>query len=319
MKVCFPTPDLTSLRYFVPIIELIKDSKNIEVLIYFRRDCVKYNCLKNEKNYNIFKKITSSLNPAKIIPMTNSKIKCDVLFTIENVDRHKFHYKKHYAIQHGFDYQNLGIHSDSKTIYLCHSDLYGLDLFSKYNTKYLTPPLPVAFSNLNDQIKYARKMVTTNKEIAFIFYPYKGYVSLTRSIVKDLKKKDYFIIVKQRRKWQEISKKIGADLILYDDIWYPSESIFYPLISKFAIGFGTSSYTDLCEVGMNYIDIPVEKGFKKGRRFTIKPNLKNYWYVDKRIRKNTNIIIDQISLNNYTIKNINIDLIKKFYLDLLKI
>ena len=315
MKVCFAVFDLTILRYFGPIIEFIKDSENIDVFLYFRRDCIKYNCLKSEKNYNIFKKFASSLNPAKIIPMTNSKIKCDVLFTVENVDRHKFDYKKHYAIQHGFDYQILGKRSDSKTVYLCHSDVYGLDLLSKYKIKYLVAPIPVAFSNPNKQIKFARKMLTTNKEIAFIFYPYKGYVSLTRSIVKDLKNKEYFVIIKQRRKWQEVPKNIGADLILYDDIWYPSESIFYPLISKFAIGFGTSSYTDLCEVGINYIDIPTHK---KKRGFSIKPNLKNFWYVDKRVLKNTKKIIDQISLNNYTIKNIDIDLIKKFYLDLLK-
>jgi hypothetical protein len=318
MNVCFAVSDLSSLRYYGPVIEYIKDEKNIDVFLCVRRDSGKYNALKSDRNYEILKNIVASLHPAKIIPMKDSKIRCDILFTIENVDNHRFDYNRHYAIQHGFDYKILGKLTDSKTIYLCHSDVYGLDLLSRYKTKYLISPLPVAFSNPNKQIKFARNLVTTNKDIAFIFFPFKGHVSLTRSIVSYLKKMDYYVIIKQRRKWQQVSKNIGADLIVYDDIWYPSESIFYPLISKLVIGFGTSSYTDLCEIGINYIDKPITK-YAKTDDYFIKPNLKNYWSIEKKFKRRAENIIEQISKENYGIKNVPEDIVKKFFLDLLKI
>jgi hypothetical protein len=240
-----------------------------------------------------------------------------VLFTIENTSKHRFNYEKNYSIQHGFDYVVHGEKADSKTVYICHSEASGLDLQLKYKLNYIIPPIPVAFSNLKIQIDYAKKLIKSNKDIIFIFFPERSSVKLIKSIIKYLKKRNFYIIVKQRRKNQRVPKRIGADLIVYDDIWYPSESIFYPLISKFVIGFGTTAYIDLCEIGINFIDNAITPYSKKGGVY-LKPNLKNFWYIEDDFYKNTINIIDANTSKGNNIKNIPENLIKKFYIDLLK-
>jgi hypothetical protein len=42
--------------------------------------------------------------------------------------------------------------------------------------------------------------------------------------------------------------------VVYDDIWYPSESIFYPALSAICVGFGTGAYTDLVSAGITFVD-----------------------------------------------------------------
>lgn len=319
IKVCFAVCNgLGCFKYFGPIIEIIKDEKNIAIFLCVTQAGSKYYGLLHKKNYEKFKNIVSSLNPAKLIPLTKTKIKCDILFTINCLDSDKFDYKKHYAILHGFDeIKNY----DSKTIFLCSSEEYGLDLRSRYNVEFLVAPLPVAFSNINRQIEFARKKIKSNKDIAFIFFPYKENVRLTRSIIKKLKKNNFFVIIKQRKKDQRVPKKIGADLIIYDELWYPSEAVFYPLVSKIVIGFDTSAYVDLTKVGVPYIDNAIFGGVNMFNSIkAIKPNFKNFWSFDKKFVKNTKRIIDQICSKNfnYEIKIIKEDLIQDFYLELLK-
>jgi len=330
MRVCFLVQNLTSLRYFAPIIELIRDEPDLEIIFGVVRHGIKYNRLTTDKNYNIFRKIKSSIVPkAKIIFYKDSKIKCDVLFTCEGADLNSFDFKRHYAIQHSFDYIISGRRASSKTIYLVNSEVYGLDFQKRHKTEYIIPPVPVAFSNINRQIDFAKNHINTSKEIVFIFFPEEGSIRLVRSIISYLKKKDYYVIIKQRRKNQLVPKKMGMDLIVYDDIWYPSEAIFYPIIAKCVIGFGTSAYTDICEVGINFIDNAVPKYSRKGgfemihmnKRYNIeylKPNLENLWYIDKKFFKKTKNIIDHISYRNFSIKNIPDNILKKFYLNLLK-
>jgi len=316
MKVCFAVSDLSSLRYYGPIIEFLKNENNVEIILSVRRDANKYNTLLSEKNYIILKNIVStSFNPAKIIPMSNSKIKCNIAFTVENIDAYRFDCERHYAIQHAFDYtipQNI---PTSNTIYLCNSEKFGKDIKSRLNIEYIVPPLPVAFSNINRQIEFAKRKINTDKDIAFIFYSQLGLKRAARSVIKYLKKKGYFIIIKQRAKWQAVPSNTGADLILYDEIWYPSESIFCPLISKIVIGFGTTAYTDLCEVGINFIDNAIPKYAKN----YIKPDLNNFWYIENKFIKKTKEIIEEISPITNNIKIISEDIVKRFYFNLLKI
>jgi len=323
MKIVFACSILTYLRYYGPIIEFIKDVKNIELYFAIRKDSQKYNGLQNEENYKSFLRILDEYfdSPEIIsdIDKKNTKINCDILFTVCGVDNHRFDYKKHYAIQHGFDHLVHGKNSDSKTVHLCNAEIYGIPLQTKYKTKFIIPPLPVAFSNFNTQIKFARKAISTDKKIITLFFPRKGSIRLVRSIVKYLKKKDYFVVIKQRRKSQPVPNNIGADLVVYDDIWYPSEAIFYPLVSDIAIGFGSAIFTDLCEVGINVIDNAIPKSTRKGGAY-FRPNYKNYWYFDKKFRKNTINTVDKISLKSINnIKSVSEDLIKQFYLDLLEI
>lgn len=323
MKIVFACSVLSYLRYFGPIIEYIKDEENIELWFAIRKNSQKYNGLQIEENYKSFLKILDVyFNSPEIISdidKKNTKINCDILFTVCGVDSDRFDYKKHYAIQHCFDHLVHGKNSNSKTVHLCNAEIYGILLQTKYKTKYVIPPLPVAFSNLNTQIEFARKTISTDKKIVTIFFPRKGSIRLVRSIVKYLKKKDYFVVIKQRKKSQQVPNNIGSDLIVYDDIWYPSEAIFYPLVSDIAIGFGSAIFTDLCEVGINVIDNAIPKYTRKGGAY-IRPNYKNYWYFNKKFHKNTINTIDQISLKSINnIKFVSEDLIKQFYLDLLKI
>jgi hypothetical protein len=317
MKVCFAFNNLTYFKYYCPIIELLRYEKDIELIICYHRDNSKYNGLKDDKNYEIFKNILSSLNPVKIIPMTDSKIKCQVLFTVETVDRNRFEFRKHFAVPNGFDYVTLAKRAISETTYLVSSMVYGLDLQERHKVKFEVPPLPVVFSNIQKQIDFAKNQTKTNKKIAFIFFPEVGFIRLVKRVIKYLKKKEFFVIIKQRKKSQLVPINIGADLIVYDEIWYPSESIFYPLISKLVIGFGTGAYTDLCEVGIPFIDNAAPKYTRRGG-FYLKPSLKNFWYIDKRYYRNTKKIIDQISSNSYHIKIVHEDLVKKYYLNLIK-
>jgi hypothetical protein len=342
MIVAFNISNLSQMRYFGPILELLGDEQDFQIILCVFRYGEKYQRLTTDINYNKFKEIITTIVPdAKIILMKDSnsnfdrkgsKVKCDVLFTSEISDLEYFEFKKHYAIQHGFDYIWLGHRAIPKTVYLTHSKVYGLDLQRKHKIKFLVPPVPVAFSNIKKQIQFAKNQINTDKNIAFLFFPEKGLIRLTQKIIKYLKNKDFFVIVKQRRKNQLVPVKIGADLIVYDDIWYPSESIFYPLISKIVIGFSSSAHTDLCEIGINYIDNATLKHYRKDQNIHskdnipsskikppiyLKPNVNNYWFVVKKFYKNTINLIDQISSEEYNIKIISEDKIKDFYIKLL--
>ncbi len=320
IKVCFAVCNgLGCFKYFGPIIELIKDEKNKAIFLCITNVRAKYNDLLHKKNYEKFKNIASSLNPTKIIPLTKKKIECDVLFSINCLDSDKFDYKKHYAIHHGFDeIKNY----DSKTIFLCSSEEYGLHFQSRYNAQFLVTPLPVAFSNINRQIDFARNKIDTDKKIALIFFPFYGHVRLVRSIIKYLKSKNFFILIKQRKKDQRVPKKIGADLIIYDDIWYPAEATFYPLISTLVIGFDTSAYMDLTKIGVPFIDNAILRGINMFNKFkNIKPNFKNFWVFNENFDKNTKRAIDQVCSKDfsYKIKTIPEDIVREFYLNLLEI
>ncbi|MHA1284351.1 MAG: hypothetical protein ACTSQP_17770 [Promethearchaeota archaeon] len=320
MKVCFATFDLTCLRYYCPILEVLKDNKDIEFFLYTFRHSNKYNGLKNINNFSILRNIINSINSnIKISQPKESKIKCDVLFTVENVFNHLFQCDKIFSIQHGFDYLYLGQRATQNTIYLCNSENYGKDIEARFKIKYIVPPLPIAYSTIEKQIAFANKKIETDKEIVFIFFPDKGFLRLVRKIIFFLKNKDFFIIIKQRRKGQPIPRNIGADLVVYDEIWYPSEAIFYPLISKIVMGFSCSAFTDLCEIGINFIDFAVLKHYKKSPNLYIKPNVNNYRYIKNKFLKNARSIINQISLkNNPNYKIIPEKTIKHFYINLLK-
>jgi len=330
MKIIFAASGLSYLRYFGPVIEYIKDEENIEIIFAIRRDSKKYTALGLEENYQIFLKLLDlHFNSPEIIndiDKKESKIKCDILFTLGGVFNNLFDYKKHYAIQHGYDHLVHGKYPDSKTTHIVANEVYGKLVQLKFNVKFIVAPLPVAFSNFNTQIEFARNQISTNKRIVTIFFPSWGSKRLTRSVIKYLKEKDYFVVVKQRRKCQQIPNNIGSDLSVYDDIWYPSEAIFYAAISDFAIGFGSAIFTDLCDVGIPVIDNAIPKYSRRGDRFVrlhgdefIRPDYDKYWYFDKKFYKNTKNTIDYIYLNNIqNDKFVSEDLIKKFYLDLLK-
>ncbi len=325
MIIGFNISNLSQMRYFGPIIELIRDEPDFEIILCVFRYGAKYQRLTTDKNYNKFKEITSTIVPdAKIILMKDSnskydrkgsKVKCDVLFTSEISSLEYFKFNKHIALQHGSDYIPLGKRATPKTVYIVYNKAYGIDVQKRHNVNYLIPPIPTSCSNIQRQIDFARSQVNTNKKIAYIFYPLKGKNRLVRSVIKYLKKKDFFVIVKQRRKHQEIPRNTGADITTYDEIWYPSESIFYPLISDIVIGFGTTAYFDLGEVGMIFVDNAIIKEVQKDGIF-LKPELENYFYFEKNFYKNTIKIIDQFA-GTQKIKKVDKNIVREFYLNLI--
>ncbi len=322
MKIIFATPGISYLRYFGPVIEYIQDEKNIEIIFAIRKDSNKYLALGLEENYYKFLDLLDLyFNSPEIIndfDLKKKKIRCDVLFTLCGVDNIKFDYKKHYAIQHCYDQTVHGKNSDSKTIHIVNNEIYGQQVQSKFNTKFIVAPIPVAFSNLTTQIEFARKFVPDSEKVVTIFFPRDGSIRLVRSIVKYLKELDYFTVIKQRRKNQRVPNNIGSDLIVYDDIWYPSESIFFPAISEFAIGFGSSIWTDLCDAGIPVIDNSVPKYVRKCEYY-IRAEYENYWRFNKNFRKNTFNAINEISSKSNKSIVFNHEVIKDFYLNLLNI
>lgn len=325
-------PSLAYLRYYGPVIEYIKDLNDLELFFAVRRNSKKYTAFAIKENYNRFLEINDKhFNSIEIIPdidKKSTKTKCDILFTLCGAESYRFDYERHYAIQHGYDHLVHGKFPDSRTIHLVANEVYGLLVKQKFNVKYKVAPLPIAFTNLSTQIEFARKIIPASEKVVTIFFPRKGSKRLVRSIVKYLKKKDYFVVIKQRRKSQAVPKKIESDLIVYDDIWYPSEAVFYPAISDIAIGFGSAIFTDLCDAGIPVIDNAILKYARTGKEFVrigedheyIRPEYENYWYFYKDFGKNTKSAIDYMYSNN--IKNrkfVPVEVIKQFYIDLLNI
>jgi len=317
MKIAFAVFDLTMLRYYGPIIQHLKYDKNIEFIMGYHTENQKYNGLKNGVNFEKYKEIVQLLGPITSIPYSEEKIDCDLLFSIENFNKEYFSYEKHIVIQHGFDYIYGAPNTDSKSSYMCNSEMYGLDIQKRFNLEYCVPPLPVTLSNFNYQIEFAKKQIETTKDIAFILYPEVGHKRLVNSIIKYLRKKDFFIIIKQRKKNQKVPKRLGADLIIYDEIWYPSESIFYPLISKIVLGFGSSAYTDLAEAGINYVDNAVME-YATTSGYYLKPNLENFWYIEKDFVEESKLLIDKLFSEEINLKSVPLEKIKRFFIDLVK-
>lgn len=283
-KIGFLVDAMTDFRYFIPLITQINSlNEGHEFLLDLSANRRKYNGLvpnSNVKNWIL----DNFLNYCTI---TDSKVDCDIMFSVEafhsvyerttSYDGHSFNYKKHYAIQHGFDWLkskwNLGFASPeykkgrdySKTCYIAHDELYANSI-REYGTPTVCPPIPVTSWNLLQQLNYAKRISDYNPEhikssyfsddkLAVVFWPEANsdQNEAAEQIIDCLFQNGYEVIIKQRRKHQYIPAKY-KEIGFYDDVWFPSESIFFPHLANVCIGFDTSAYVDLVPVGVNFID-----------------------------------------------------------------
>ena len=267
MKVSFLAECVTSLRYFFPIIRELKSTDH-DVELFYPIDgsgLKKYNS--TLANIQVVAKRINQFCPDVLLtPVTADRqpISTDVLFTLECVPRGLnmgiFNYDKKFCIQHGTDYTNFIQYVDDKTTYIVHDKCFQDDLKQNFGVNAICPDVPVAFWDINKQLKILQSSIDiTDKNIACIFYPDNGHKELAGKLVTHLNDLGLTVIIKQRRKHQAVeSFSIENIHTIYDNMWYPSESVVVPAISRLCIGFSSAAYADLAAAGINYIDLAIE-------------------------------------------------------------
>jgi len=290
----FYIKDLTVLRYFIPLIKVMKRElkENLEVKLFLDFHLShKYNTLNNNANVKILQDVIAN-HVKKTMELTsggenltlylssdfkkndNPKIYVDALFVGSTLKSSEifdlknntfFSYRKKIVIQHGFDYIGPagGCRAACKdTIFIVNDELYSRDITERIGTKAscIVTEHPVPYWTAKEQIDFLKSSfnLPNNKKV-FVMYPESGYHNIVQDHVNFLIDSGYFVIIKQRRKNQNINSKIlglpkNKVLCVYDDIWYPSESIFFPMICDFVVGYGTSSYVDFVKFNIPYID-----------------------------------------------------------------
>jgi len=263
------TECVTSLRYFFPILRVLKDGEH-DIKIVYPADgsgLGKYNSA--IRNLNIIADRIVKLYPkTELVPVVSdsAKIKTDVLFTVECVPRgiqgNIFQYDKKFCIQHGTDYTNFIQYADENTTYIAHDACYQSDFVKKFGINAIYPDLPVTFWDINEQLNFfsqAHINSLLKKRIAYIFYPDKGNKQLAKETILYLNSLGLTVFVKQRRKHQSVEKfNLENVHVLYDDIWYPSEAVVFSSIADIVLGFSSAAYSDLAAAGVNYIDLALE-------------------------------------------------------------
>ena len=283
MKVSFLSECVTSLRYFFPIIRVLKTlGHDIEVFYPIdnvvkgdTRPGIDQSGIPNKYNSSItnlqtFAKRINQICPDVLLtpaPSDKPPINTNILFTLECVPRGingaLFSYDKKFCVQHGTDYYRSFYHNyiDDKTTYITHDKCYQTDLVENFGIDAVCPDKPVAFWDIHKQLDLLSSSIfdLRSQKIAYIFYPDKGYRDLARELILYLSNLDLTVIVKQRRKHQAVeSFNLENVHVVYDDIWYPSEAVIIPAMSELCIGFSSAAYTDLAPAGVNYIDLALE-------------------------------------------------------------
>lgn len=255
IKFAFFVIDMTSLRYAVPFIKLSKSLHGIDVALLFDTKSTKYNSIRYFSER--IKKIAEE-NEIICKDITNTPTSVDTLFCVEN-GVGLVHFKKCYAFQHAFDYLYK---TNFQKVYLVTSQ-YFKDYFSSHGIESKIQPFPVVFWDWDNIVNFSKKFVEINQKSCVMFYPQAGYVKQFRRVYDKLQKSGYRILVKQRRKHQPITE-VNVDFF-YDDIWYPSESIFLPAATDLSVGFETSAYTDIVHLKKDYVDFsfPAIRNFYK--------------------------------------------------------
>lgn len=252
MKAAFYLPDATSLRYYIPLIRsLIERSCFDEYYVFYTRRNVKYNGLYHANVFDACVRAMQLYIPSAVMIDVDADIhcstECDALFTIEcGTWLDTFSFGTHFAIQHGVDARlGLSKHSHKRTIYLVTSPIYidGCDV--RYE---VVSPISCW---LHDSY-----VLASNASYVCVFYPENGlneYVITLCDMIADTF--GLGVVIKQRSKSQRVPATNHT--VMYDTVWYPSESIVVPLRSLVTVGFGTSAYTDLAHCGVPFVDVTV--------------------------------------------------------------
>ena len=252
---------MTSLRYAIPFIKTSKSLLSIEVLLVYN-DSVnshKYNSIKShhEKLYKVCK--DNEIQTISVREFKNEEVKVRNVFCVENTCK-DIEYENYYSFQHGFDWASL--YKDNKAATYIVTEEYFKNVIENLGLRAMVSPKPVVFWDWAyhvERIK-SQSLNLENKTVT-MFYPEEGNKDLFKKIHEKLKDSGYKIYIKQRKKNQLVPGEFSN--IFYDDLWYPTESIFLPLISDFSVGFGTSAYTDLIHLNRNFVDLCIPDYSKK--------------------------------------------------------
>ena len=247
-KIVFNADDLTCLRYLIPIARFIRDYRSAKIEFAINRFGNKYNRMNITANENRFLKIMKRYDFSFFDIADRSKICCDVLFSVENLAYldNKYSCGKHFSIQHGYDFIHLG--KLCKSTYIFHDPIFAN--YSEFVNDFVISPIPVTFWDYcDDEI-----LVDLNK--VFILAPESGHLCELEKVVKYFESAGKSCVVKQRRKSQGISTAICKNVV-YDDLWYPSESILTPTKSGIVVGFNSSAYVDFLGARKKYINLNV--------------------------------------------------------------
>lgn len=260
--------DMTSLRYAVPFINAADRLLQHKVKLAFdsKSTNIKYNSIvKCKKRFDeIIERHEIEVIDASQITHVRS------LFCVENVTC-GLSSDVTYSFQHGFDYVNL--HKvNCNSVYLMTDEHYMKHVKRLGNSAKLQP-YPVSLWDFTDTIVKAKEANMLKDRIVTMFYPEVDSHAVFKEIYEYVTSKGYEIYVKQRAKNQMIPTYVNNPV--YDNIWYPSESIMLPIISDFCIGFGTSAYTDLVHLNRQFIDLSIPPYSKKYH----KPSNSNFYTI----------------------------------------
>lgn len=260
MITCY-VPDLTTLRYFIPLAEVASESGR-EVTFIYNRNREKYNGLKNDVNFLRFQEICAENSWLIARDDIGDSMTSNFHFTVENVGWSRVKHDKHLSIQHGFDYVALGSDGPPETVYIAHSKVCADDIMKRHKRESFIPSTPISLWSWEKRRDFGMRWLSEKGivgKIVTVFYPESGQHDLVRDIVDNLESEGYSCVMKQRTKHQGM-RSHGMATHVYDSLWNPSESIFLPLCSELTVGFGSTAYADLVEAGISYVNIDTNRG-----------------------------------------------------------
>lgn len=299
--------DMTSLRYAIPFIKMSKRLLNKQVTLVIDTKSIKYNSIEYFKERL---KDISIENEIFIHDSRKSNVISKTLFCVESIVGNT-EFEKCYAFQHAFDYLHK---TNFKKVYLV-TDEYFRDYFLSQGIEAKIQPYPVVFWDWDYTVNFTKKFVDLDQKSCTLFYPQEGYIKHFQRVYDKLRDNGYRIFVKQRKKHQTI---VGVDSdFYYDNIWYPSESIFFPVASDISVGFETSAYTDLVHLKKDYVDF----SFSSIRK-SYKPNACNMHVLDENfeiaMKQFESIIEENSKIKKDLSQPFDINSIKEFLGDLLQ-
>jgi len=256
----FYVDSMTTLRYAIPFIKTTKKLLDKDVLLVYNTVCNrKYNS--NIRHESLLQKICKKHDVKLFKQERDDDLKTCNLFCLENTSK-GISYENYYSFQHGFDYTGLYKNVPNAT-YLV-TEQYFKNELTKLNMNSLLQPFPVVFWDWDyyvNEFILSKDFLEKKQNIATMFYPESGSQDMFKRIREALDSRGYTTHIKQRRKNQVVPTEF--DNIFYDDLWYPTESIFLPIISDVIVGFGTSAYTDLIHINRSFVDLCIPDYSKK--------------------------------------------------------
>ena len=241
-RIAFLFDGLTELRYLIPFSKVIRRVyPQAHQEFVFSSSCKKYNGLADPQNYARFLTIMGEQCPYAVISRDSPQGPADVEVVVEN-SRMSVNAVR-ISIQHGFDCFIDGSTQPRADVCICTSLETGY-----VGENCVVPPTPVTLWDMESHLSAS----STAFDVV-LFYPDQLDADIADRLLGRLFFEGFKVCVKQRRKWQLV--KLQTCTVVYDDVWYPSESFVLPLKSRVAIGFGSSAYSDLIEAGIRYINV----------------------------------------------------------------